>query len=57
MDFMSDSLIDSRKFRVLNVIDDFNRESLSVEVDTSLPALRVIRELDKILETREAPEV
>jgi len=54
---MSDSLIDSRKFRVLNVIDDFNRESLSVEVDTSLPALRVIRELDKILETREAPEV
>lgn len=54
---MSDSLIDSRKFRVLNVIDDFNRESLSVEVDTSLPALRVIRELDKIVETREAPEV
>jgi putative transposase len=57
MDFMSDSLTDSRKFRVFNVMDDFNRESLAAEVDTSLPALRVIRELDRILETREQPEV
>ena len=57
MDFMSDSLTDSRKFRVLNVMDDFNRESLATEVDTSLPALRVIRELDRILETREKPDV
>ena len=54
---MSDSLIDSRKFRVFNVIDDFNRESLATEADTSLPALRVTRELDRILETREAPEI
>jgi putative transposase len=57
MDFMSDSLTDSRKFRVFNVMDDFNRESLAAEVDTSLPALRVIRELDRILETREQPDV
>jgi putative transposase len=57
MDFMSDSLTDSRKFRVFNVIDDFNRESLATEADTSLPALRVTRELDRILETREAPEI
>jgi putative transposase len=57
MDFMSDSLTDSRKFRVFNVIDDFNRESLTAEVDTSLPALRVTRELDRILETRDAPEI
>ena len=43
IDFMSDALVDSRKFRVLNVIDDFNRESLAIEVDTSLPSRRVIR--------------
>ena len=57
MDFMSDSLTDGRKFRVFNVIDDFNRESLTAEADTSLPALRVTRELDRIVETREAPEI
>ncbi len=36
LDFMSDALTDGRKFRVLNVIDDFNRQSLAIEVDTSL---------------------
>jgi putative transposase len=39
IDFMSDALTDGRKFRVLNIIDDYNRESLAIEVDTSLPAL------------------
>jgi len=38
IDFMSDSLVDGRRFRLLNVIDDFNRESLAIEVDTSLPS-------------------
>lgn len=55
IDFMSDSLTDGRKFRLLNVIDDFNRESLAVEVDTSLPSLRVIRVLDRLLTTRGKP--
>jgi putative transposase len=55
LDFMSDALTDGRKFRVLNVIDDFNRESLAVEVDTSLPALRVKRVLDAIAATRGLP--
>lgn len=55
IDFMSDSLMDSRKFRLLNVIDDFNRESLAIEVDTSLPSLRVIRVLEKIIEKRGSP--
>jgi putative transposase len=55
LDFMSDALSDGRKFRVLNVIDDFNRESLAVEVDTSLPALRVIRALDEIVAKRGLP--
>lgn len=55
IDFMSDSLTDGRKFRLLNVIDDFNRESLAVEVDTSLPSLRVIRVLDRLLAMRGKP--
>jgi len=46
MDFMSDALVSSRKFRVLNILDDFNREVLAVEIDFSLPAIRVIRVLN-----------
>jgi len=49
IDFMQDRLTDSRKFRLLNIIDDFNRESLAVEVDTSLPTLRVIRVLERLV--------
>lgn len=55
IDFMSDSLVDSRKFRLLNVIDDFNRESLAIEIDTSLPSLRVIRVLNRIIAQRGKP--
>ena len=55
MDFMSDSLVDGRRFRLLNIIDDYNRESLWIEVDTSLPALRVIRVLERLLELRSKP--
>jgi len=43
MDFMSDSLSNGRTFRTFNVLDDFNREGLGIEVDVSLPAARVIR--------------
>lgn len=55
IDFMSDALVDGRKFRVLNVIDDFNRESLAIEIDTSLPSRRVIRVLERIGERRGKP--
>jgi len=41
MDFMHAQLSDGRSFRTFNVIDDFNREGLAVEVDISLPALRI----------------
>ena len=52
---MSDRLVDGRKFRLFNVIDDFNRESLAIEVDTSLPSLRVIRVLEKLIAERGCP--
>jgi putative transposase len=56
MDFMADRLGDGRAFRLLNVLDDFNREGLGIEVDFSLPAERVIRSLDRIIEWRGKPE-
>ena len=43
MDFMHDQLSDGRSFRLFNVLDDFNREGLGIEVDLSLPSSRVIR--------------
>lgn len=55
MDFMHDQLSDGRSFRLFNVIDDFNREGLGIEVDLSLPATRVIRALEQIIEWRGAP--
>ena len=55
IDFMSDALVDGRKFRLLNVIDDFNRESLAIEADSSLPTLRVIRVLEGLLRQRGKP--
>jgi putative transposase len=55
MDFMHDQLGDGRCFRLLNVIDDFNREALGIEIDFSLPAERVIRALEQIIEWRGKP--
>ena len=56
LDFMHDTLANGKTIRTLNVIDDFNREALSITIDTSLPAIRVIRELNKLLEWRGKPE-
>ena len=55
MDFMADRLEDGRAIRLLNVLDDFNREGLGIKVDFSLPAERVIRSLDRIIEWRGKP--
>lgn len=55
IDFMHDSLEDGRAYRLFNVIDDFNREGLGIEVDFSLPAARVIRALEHIIEWRGKP--
>lgn len=56
LDFTSDNLMDGRKFRTLNVVDDYNREALGIEVDYSLPAQRVIRLLGQLVERYGKPE-
>jgi putative transposase len=48
MDFTADTLADGRTFRTLNIVDDFTRECLAIEVDRSLPGLRVTRVLDRL---------
>jgi putative transposase len=55
MDFVSDKLFDGRAYRILNIIDEYNRESLYLDVDTSLPARRVTRSLDLIAFSRGYP--
>ena len=56
MDFMHDQLSDGRSYRLFNVIDDFNREGLAIDVDLSLPAERVKRSLEQIIEWRGKPK-
>ena len=53
---MSDQLADGRRFRLLNVVDDFTRECLAVEVDSSLSGQRVTRVLERLCVVRGRPE-
>lgn len=55
MDFVSDTLADGRTFRTLNIVDDFSRECVAIEVDTSLSGRRVSRVLDEVRCSRELP--
>ena len=55
MDFMSDALVDGRTLRTFNVIDDYSREALAIDVDLSLPSERVIRSLEQIIQWRGKP--
>ena len=55
IDFMSDVLQTGRRFRTLNIIDDFNRQCLGIEVDHALPALRVTRYLTQLCEIHGKP--
>ena len=55
-DFMLDALWSGRRFRTFNVIDDYNREALRIEIDTSLPATRVVRALEELIELRGKPK-
>ena len=52
---MSDALWGDRRFRTFNVVDDFNREGLAIEVDFNLPAPRIVRTLDRIAAERGYP--
>ena len=56
MDFMHDTLYHGKRFRTLNVLDEGVREVLAIEIDTSLPAERVIRVLEQLKESRPLPE-
>ena len=57
MDFISDALSEGRKFRSLNIVDDFNRECLAAEVDTSITGTRVVRVLERLREQRGLPQI
>jgi putative transposase len=56
MDFTHDTLASGRNFRTLNLIDRFTRECLAIEVDMSLPAARVRRRLDRVVEVAGKPQ-
>ena len=55
LDFVADTLVSGRRFRILTLVDDFTRECLGLVVDTSLTGWRVARELDRIAELRSYP--
>jgi putative transposase len=56
-DFMSDALYSGLRFRTFNVLDDFNREGLAIEVDTSLPSERLVRVFEQLKAERGLPDV
>ena len=55
MGFVSDNLIDGRLLRIFNAIDDYNLEGLEINVDLSMPSLRVIRSLEQVIDWRGKP--
>jgi putative transposase len=57
MDFVADALATGRRFRTLTIVDDFTRECPAIEVDTSLPGVRVTRLLDRLAATHRLPEL
>jgi putative transposase len=57
LDFMSDALTDGRRFHILAVVDDFNRENLVLVAYTSLSGHRVARELERIIAERGQPQI
>jgi len=57
MDFVTDSVVTGRRFRILTIVDDYSRECPALEVDTSLSGQRVIAVLDRLAEARGLPQV
>jgi putative transposase len=56
-DFMSDALYGGTRFRTFNVLDDFNREILVIEIDTSLTSARLIRVFEQLEAERGLPDM
>jgi len=56
MDFACDGFVDGRRLRCLNIVDDFTRECLAIEVDTSLLARRVVSVLERLTEFHGLPQ-
>lgn len=56
LDFVHDTLQNSRRLRTLNIVDEFTREALAIEVDTSISGARVTRVLDRIIDERGLPK-
>lgn len=57
MDFMSESMVNGRRFRAFNVINDCTREALVIEIDTSLSSKRIIRTLERVILDRDKPNI
>lgn len=56
MDFVSDGFVDGRRLRCLNIVDDYTKQCLAIEVDTSLPGKRVVSVLERLAESRGLPK-
>lgn len=56
-DFMSDALFNARRFRTFNVVDDFNREALHIEIDTSITSTRLVRIFERLRTEHGLPRV
>lgn len=56
-DFMADALACGRRFRTFNVVDDFNREALHIEVDTSISSARLVRIFEQLKRDHGLPQV
>jgi putative transposase len=57
MNFISDSMVNGRRFRTFNVIDECTREALVIEIDTTLTSKRIIRTLEKVILDRGKPNI
>ena len=56
MDFMHDTMLSGRPFRTLNIIDDYNRQALTIEVDFSFPSIAVLRALERVIHKHGKPQ-